>query len=79
MESTFLKLRSKDFWHGLISAIISAMVTGTLAAIGSALKFNEVNFQLILLAGIGGFVGFIGKTFFSNSDNQIFRGEVKPE
>ena len=77
MESAFLKLKSKDFWHGLISAIISAMVTASLTAIGSALKFNEVNLQFIFLAGLGGFIGFIGKTFLSNSDGQPFKTENK--
>ena len=79
MNSTFLKLKSKDFWHGLLYAIFSSLGTGALAAIGSALKFNEVNFQLILLAGLGGFVGYIMKTFFSNSDGQPFKSEIKTE
>lgn len=80
-QSGFLKLKSADFWKGLIVAILSAAVTSLGAAISAATDFASFNWQLVVLSAAGGFVGYISKNFLSNSNGELLKtdkiGEVQ--
>ena len=74
-----MKLNTLDFWKGLIVAVITAMFVALMTTIGEARHFNEINWQFIGLSGIGAFFAVIFKNFFTNSDGQPFKTELKPE
>lgn len=77
MRSEFLKLKKADFWKGLIVAILTAGVTTLSTAIANANDFASFNWQSVVLAAAGGFVAYIVKNFFTNSEGQTFKQEAK--
>lgn len=77
MNSSFLKLKKADFWKGLVVAILTAAVTALSSAIASATDFASFNWQSVVLAASGGFVAYILKNFFTNSEGQTFKPEAK--
>ena len=77
MNSEFLKLKSADFWKGLVVAVITAAVTALYTALTQATDFATFNWQSILLAAGAGFVGYIIKNLFSNSEGVPFKPEQK--
>lgn len=73
MNSKFLKLKKSDFWKGLIVAVLTAAITGLSTAINSASDFASFNWQSVVMASAGGFVAYIIKNFFSNSNGEPFK------
>jgi zinc transporter ZupT len=76
-KSEFLKLKSQDFWKGLIVAVLTAAVTGLSTAITNAADFASFNWQSVVLAAAGGFVAYILKNLFTNSEGEILKTEHK--
>ena len=74
-QSEFLKLKSKDFWKGLVMAILSAAFTALTTALGSATGFDTFNWQMVVLGGVSGFAAYMLKNFFTNSDGEILKTE----
>lgn len=74
-QSDFLKLKSADFWKGLLVAILTAIFTSLSSAIGAATDFASFNWQIIVLSAAGGFVGYITKNFLTNSVGEIMKTE----
>ena len=79
MNSKFGHLNIKDVLHGLIVAIFSAMFPAVINVLSTSTKFSEINWQIILIAGVSGMVGYLGKKFFTNSDDQLMKTDLKPE
>ena len=78
MERTsFLRLGKSDFWKGLVVAVLTAGVTGLSTAITNATDFASFNWQSVVLAAAGGFVGYILKNLLTNSDGEILKTEKK--
>lgn len=77
MGSQFFKLKKSDFWKGLIVAILTAGVTALSTAITNATDFASFNWQSVVLASAGGFVAYILKNLFTNSDGEILKKESK--
>lgn len=76
-KSEFLKLKRADFWKGLIVAVLTAAVTGLSTAISTATDFASFNWQSVVLASAGGFVAYILKNLFTNSEGDILKAEPK--
>lgn len=77
MNSEFLKLKKADFWKGLVVAILTAGVTALSTAISNATDFASFNWQSVVLASAGGFVAYILKNLFTNSNGEAFKPETK--
>lgn len=75
MNSEFLKLKKSDFWKGLIVAVLTACFTGLSSAITNATDFASFNWQSVALASAGGFVAYIIKNLFTNSNGEMLKGE----
>jgi len=75
MNSKFLKLKKSDFWKGLIVAGLTAGVTALSSAITNAADFSSFNWQSVVLASAGGFVAYLMKNLFSNSEGTPFKSE----
>lgn len=78
-QSEFLKLKSADFWKGLTVAVFSATSTSLGSAIAVATNFADFNWQIVVLSGAGGFVGYISKNFITNSEGQMLKTETKED
>lgn len=76
MNSEFLKLKKADFWKGLIVAILTAVVMALQSALTNASDFASINWQSVAIAAGSGFVAYIIKNFFTNSDGQMMKGEI---
>ncbi len=75
MNSEFLKLKKADFWKGLIVAVFTALATALQNTLLNATDFASINFQAVAIAGASGFVAYIIKNLFSNSDGKPFTKE----
>lgn len=76
-KSEFLKLKRADFWKGLIVAVLTALLTGLSTAIAGATDFASFNWQSVVLASAGGFVAYMLKNLFTNSEGEILKTEQK--
>lgn len=74
-KSNFLSLSTLDFWKGCIVAILTAGFTALTNVLSATTTFAEFNWQAVILAAASGFVAYIVKNFFSNSDGQTFKKE----
>jgi len=75
MKSEFLKLKKADFWKGLVVSVLSAAVTALYTAVTSAVDFASFNWQSVILSAAGGFIAYITKNLFTNSDGETFKSE----
>lgn len=76
-KSEFLKLKRADFWKGLIVAVLTALLTGLSTAISTAADFASFNWQSVVIASAGGFVAYLLKNLFTNSEGEILKTEQK--
>lgn len=77
MNSEFLKLKTSDFWKGLIVAGLAAGFSALTSALTSATNFSSFNWEGVVLASFGGFSAYIVKNFLTNSDGQLLKKDVK--
>lgn len=76
-QSNFGQLKSADFWKGLVVAGFSAATLAIIQGVEAIEDFSSFKWQRVVLAAIGGFVGYVMKNLFSNSDGQPFTKEQK--
>lgn len=76
-QSEFGKLKTTDFWKGLVVAVFSAVVTALGSAFESLDDLSKFNWQVVVIAAGAGFIGYIGKNLVSNSDGQVLTKEKK--
>jgi hypothetical protein len=75
MNSEFLKLKSVDFWKGLLVAVLTAAINSAYQLLLTSNDFNNINWQSIGIAAATAFLGYIIKNFLSNSNGQILKKE----
>jgi len=74
-NSKFLKLKSKDFWKGLIVAVLMSAFTAAYEVVKDAQDLASFNWDTVILAGIAGLMAYLTKNLFTNSDGQPFKAE----
>ena len=75
MNSEFLKLKSADFWKGLVMAILTAVINSVYQLLSTATDFKSFNWQFVGVSAATAFVAYIMKNFFSNSNGKILKKE----
>ena len=79
MNSTFKTINKTDLLEGLITAGLGGAfttLTTAIAIISDFANFNPITLLYAFVVGfLGGFSGYVQKTFFSNSDGQVFKKE----
>lgn len=75
MKSAFLTLKSRDFWKGLIMAILTAILTASYQLFSTSTDFKTMNWQFIGVSAGAAFIGYITKNFLTNSNGQILTKE----
>ncbi|MFA5234174.1 MAG: hypothetical protein WC390_07225 [Sulfurimonas sp.] len=77
-EARIFSLKWKDAAKGLIVAIITALLTGTLNAIQSnTLEFTWIFFKPIIIFSIGAGIAYIIKNFLTSSEDKFLTSEPK--
>ncbi len=74
-DSQFGKLKTVDFWKGLIVAIFTAITTSIVSIVATSTDFQSFNWQLVALSALGSFSAYISKNLLSNSDGEPFKQE----
>lgn len=80
MNSNFLRLNLKDAIKGIVVAIITSVLTGIYNLLLTENPvFSMENLKPILLVGLAAGVSYFIKNFLTNSNNQMFTSEPKPQ
>jgi hypothetical protein len=74
MKSPFLSLNSKDFFKGLLVAVLSAVVTLLYTCIQSG-DFI-VDWKAIGMAALSAALAYITKNLLTNSNDELLKKEV---
>ncbi len=78
MKSKFFTVNNGDWIRGLFIAVIMAALASLYEVIESGAKLSEIDWNVILLAAIGGLVSYIIKNGLTNSDGEILKKERNP-
>jgi len=77
MKSNFLTLNWKDFSRGLLIAFLTAVITGIINVLDTGAVFTWVTLRPVLIAGISAALSYLLKCLATNSQDQMFRRELK--
>lgn len=82
MWAKLFRLGWVDVFRGFVTAFFSAVMGIVIPIINQLATGVAVNFpswKIILFAGLAGGCGYLWKNFFTNSKDQTFRAEPKPD
>lgn len=77
MRSFFLSLNLRDFFKGLIVAVISSVLTWAYEAIQNDTLFTKEGLRAAGMVALASFVAYVIKNFFTNTDGEILTAEKK--
>lgn len=75
MKSKFLQLNAKDFFRGLLIAILTAIITGVIDILDNGAILTWVTMKPVLIAGISAALSYLLKCLATNSQDQMFKRE----
>jgi len=78
MKSKFLALDWKDFSRGLLIAFLTAALTGVINLLDTGAVFTWLTLKPVLIAGISAALSYLLKCLATNSQDQMFKRELKP-
>lgn len=74
-NSNFGKLKKSDFWKGLLMAVLSSFTTALVSIFANLSDLKAINWTYVLIAGGVGFLAYLQKNLFTNSDGEILKKE----
>lgn len=77
MRSKFLKLNSKDFFRGLLIAVVTALITGLINVLDNGAVFTWDTIKPVLIAGLSSALSYLLKCLATNSQDQMFKREPR--
>ena len=77
MRSKFLKLNAKDFFRGLLIAMVAAMINGLINVLDNGAVFTWVTIKPVLIAGVSAALSYLLKCLATNSQDQMFKREPR--
>jgi hypothetical protein len=75
MKSKFLQLNAKDFFRGLLIAVLTAIITGVIDILDNGAIFTWVTMKPVLIAGVSAALSYLLKCLVTNSKDQMFKRE----
>jgi hypothetical protein len=78
MKAKLFTLNKKDFWKGLILAVITAIITFLTNELQSGTTINLELFKRVGLTSLIAFLSYLVKNLFTNSSDQFATSETKP-
>jgi len=76
-QSKFFRLELNDFWKGLLISVFTAIITAVGDLIQKDGSIEELNYKVIMFAGLAAGIAYIKKNLFTNSEGKILKGEGK--
>jgi len=76
MKSKFLSLDLKDFLRGILIAFLTAVITGVITMLDTGAAFNWITLKPVLIAGVSAALSYLLKCLMTNSQDQMFKGEL---
>jgi hypothetical protein len=77
MRSTFLSLNLRDFFKGLILAILAALITWAYEAIQSGSLFGPGSLKAAGMVALAAILAYLTKNLFTNTQGEILTPEPK--
>jgi hypothetical protein len=78
MKSNFLNLNIKDLLKGFVVVVGMAILTAVYTAIEAGnLAFTWEFFKPVLITGLGAGIAYLMKNLFTNSQDEMLKGENK--
>lgn len=72
-RSGFLKLKGRDFWKGLVVAVLTAGINSLYQVFSEATTFSTINWQLVAITSVTALIGYLLKNFFTNENGQLLK------
>ena len=74
-QAKLFALQYKDFFKGLVVTVGSVILTGVMTSLNTGALPTSADFKTLAIAGASGGVAYLLKNFFTNSNDQMFKGE----
>jgi hypothetical protein len=75
MKSKFMTLDLNDLLHGIVIAVLTAIIAGVLDMLQKGAVFDWVSIKPVLIAAISAALSYLLKCLSTNSQNQMFTRE----
>lgn len=75
MRSDFLHLNSRDFYKGLIVAVICTFITGLYQVVANGGIINWITMKPVVIAAIGAGISYLTKNLLTNSNGEFMKYE----
>lgn len=75
MKSKYLTLNAKDFFRGLLIAVLTAIITGVINILDNGAVFTWITIKPVLIAGISAALSYLLKCLVTNSQDQLLKRE----
>lgn len=75
MKSKYLTLNAKDFFRGLLIAVLTAIITGVINILDNGAVFTWETIKPVLIAGISAALSYLLKCLVTNSQDQLLKRE----
>jgi hypothetical protein len=77
MKSKYLTLNARDFFRGLLIAVLTAIIVGIINILDGGAVFTWVTVKPVLIAGVSAALSYMLKCLVTNSQDQMFKREPK--
>jgi len=71
----FMQLQGKDFIKGIVTAILTAFLNALMVVLGTGVVPTIQNIRTYALVGLSAGIGYLIKNLFTNSKDQLLKGE----
>jgi len=75
MRSAFLALNWRDFFKGLVLAVLTAVIAWAYEAVQSGTLFSPGALKTVGMVAIGALLAYLIKNFFTNTAGEILTKE----
>ncbi len=75
MRSKFFRLNRRDFLHGLLIAVLTALLTGVINILDAGAIFTWATIRPVLIAALSAALSYLLKCLATNSQNRMFTRE----
>jgi hypothetical protein len=75
MKSKYLTLNAKDFFRGLLIAILTVIITEVINILDAGAVFTWVTMKPVLIAGVSAALSYLLKCLVTNSQDIMFKRE----
>ena len=77
MRSKFLKLNAKDFFRGLLIAVVAALITGIINILDNGAIFTWATIKPVLITALSAALSYLLKCLATNSNDVMFKREAR--